>query len=61
MPGEIFNPNPTIFSTSKTQRKTEQLSHSLWINDDPHPDADPDDVLQPIDQDEIFGIICFQL
>ena len=55
MPGEIFNPNPVIFSTAKAQgRQSDLLAHSLWI-DDPLSSEDDADDLEPIDQDEIFG------
>ncbi|PPR05996.1 hypothetical protein CVT26_005718 [Gymnopilus dilepis] len=57
MPGEIFNPNPVIFSTAKAQgRQSDLLAHSLWI-DDPLSSEDDADDLEPIDQDEIFDLI----
>lgn len=54
--GEIFNPNPVVFSTTRgSGRKSELSPHSLWINDDSGSDSDGEDKVEPIDQDEIFG------
>ena len=58
MAGEIFNPNPIVFSTSKTSgRKLDASAHSLWIDDANKPDDETDEV-EAIDQDEIFGTAC---
>jgi hypothetical protein len=55
MPGEVFNPNPTVFSLAKPiGRKSDLPSYSLWM----HEVADTEDAadeIEPIDQDEIFG------
>ncbi|PPQ67647.1 hypothetical protein CVT25_012675 [Psilocybe cyanescens] len=57
MPGEIFNPNPVVFSTSKSAgRQSDLLAHSLWINDSSQSEDEADDV-EPIDQDEIYDLI----
>jgi hypothetical protein len=61
MPAEIFNPNPVVFSTSKAQRRTEVSPHSLWLTDDSQKEVEPDDSVEPIDQEEIFGIGGFWL
>ena len=56
MPGEIFNPNPVVFSASKNSgRKADVSAHSLWI-DDTNQFEDETDEVEAIDQDEIFGI-----
>ncbi|CAA7265356.1 unnamed protein product [Cyclocybe aegerita] len=58
MPAEIFNPNPVVFSTSKSGKKPDLSPHSLWINDDPENDEnDADEVVEAIDQEEIFDLI----
>ncbi|KAG6865033.1 hypothetical protein C0991_005579 [Blastosporella zonata] len=56
MPGEIFNPNPTIFSTKPTVRKSDLTKQSLWINEKAVQEDFLDDA-DPIDQDEIFDLI----
>ncbi|KAK2460630.1 hypothetical protein APHAL10511_007100 [Amanita phalloides] len=57
MPGEIYNPNPTIFSPIKQQgRKSDNPSQSLWLNVPSQCAPDAEDV-EPIDQDEIFDLI----
>ena len=56
MAGEIFNPNPVIFSASKNSgRKADVSVHSLWIDDETQFEDETDEV-EVIDQDEIFGI-----
>jgi hypothetical protein len=56
MAGEIFNPNPVVFSASKNSgRKVDVAVHSLWI-DDTNQIEDETDEVETIDQDEIFGI-----
>ena len=56
MAGEIFNPNPVIFSASKNSgRKADVSVHSLWIDDENQFEDETDEV-EVIDQDEIFGI-----
>ena len=59
MAGEIFNPNPVVFSASKNSgRKVDVSVHSLWI-DDANQIEDETDEVEAIDQDEIFGIPTF--
>ena len=56
MPAEIFNPNPVIFSASKSVGRPSDLSaHSLWINDSSLSEDEADET-EPIDQDEIYGM-----
>ncbi|EGO21795.1 hypothetical protein SERLADRAFT_372430 [Serpula lacrymans var. lacrymans S7.9] len=59
MAGEVFNPNPTIFSSSKTStRKSNfETGRSLWIDADDSADDSDLDVEEPIDRDEIFDLI----
>ena len=55
MAGEIFNPNPVVFSASKNSgRKADVAVHSLWI-DGTNKIEDETDEVEAIDQDEIFG------
>lgn len=55
MPAEVFNPNPIVFSTAKSDsRKLELSSQSLWL-DDPSSSESESDQADPIDQHEIFG------
>lgn len=55
MAGEIFNPNPVVFSTFKISgRKADASVHSLWIHDTDQSDDETDEV-EAIDQDEVFG------
>jgi hypothetical protein len=55
MPGEIFNPNPIVFSPAQpVGRKSDPSAHSLWINEGTEPE-DATDEVEPIDQDEIYG------
>lgn len=55
MPGEIFNPNPVIFTKAKgAGRQADLLANSLWINENTTSDDEADDV-EEIDQDEIYG------
>ena len=58
MSAQVFNPNPIVFSTSKAQRTTEISPHSLWVNDldDDQLQVESDNSLEPIDQEEIFGM-----
>jgi hypothetical protein len=57
MPAEIFNPNPVIFSASKRAGRLSDLpAHSLWINDSSLSEDDADET-EPIDQDEIYGML----
>lgn len=65
MSSEIFNPNPTVFVTSKSVRPALQFAkaNSLWLDD---PEDERDDYsdeedgkegeAEAIDQDEIFGM-----
>ena len=56
MPGEIFNANPTVYAPSKPYTRKSHLDsgRSLWMGDEEEED-DSDDI-EPIDQDEIFGV-----
>jgi hypothetical protein len=55
MAGEIFNPNPVVFSTAKAAgRQSDLLAHALWINETSSSEDEADEV-EAIDQDEIFG------
>lgn len=59
MPSEIFNPNPTIFTPSKAStRRRAHLDNSLWPEEENDHDSaiDDSDDVEPIDQEEIFGI-----
>ncbi|KAF5330404.1 hypothetical protein D9619_005604 [Psilocybe cf. subviscida] len=57
MPGEIFNPNPVVFTKAKgAGRQADLLANSLWINDNTSSDDEADDV-EEIDQDEIYDLI----
>jgi hypothetical protein len=53
---EIYNPNPTIYTSSKSSsRKSERVNGEYhWI--DEQDEQDETDV-EPIDQDEIFGAL----
>ncbi|KAF9265794.1 FAM96B protein [Marasmius fiardii PR-910] len=61
---EIFNPNPTVFRTSGKSSLHQYTSdpNSLWLEEDDgqriHIELDDDEV-DPIDKDEIFGLIRF--
>lgn len=57
MPGEIFNPNPTVFSPSKSsaRKPDSKQGRSLWITDTHETSDDDTDEVELIDQDEIFG------
>ena len=56
MTGEIFNPNPTVFSPSKPiSRKSDTSAQSLWMGDASKIDDSTDEV-ELIDQDEIYGM-----
>ena len=57
MAGEIFNPNPVVFSASKNSgRKADVSLHSLWMDDTSQFEDETDEV-EAIDQDEIFGML----
>ncbi|KIY62710.1 hypothetical protein CYLTODRAFT_458756 [Cylindrobasidium torrendii FP15055 ss-10] len=53
---EIYNPNPVIFSTNKQSKSN---IHSIWLQDDEGYGSDTyfDDIVEPIDQNEIFDLI----
>lgn len=60
MSTEVFNPNPTIFVTSKARKQTyaSVKPHSLWLDDregNEEDEYDQSDEAEVIDQDEIFG------
>jgi hypothetical protein len=58
---EVFNPNPTIFVPTKSQRAVQFAKpQSLWLDDrtsdhELEEDDESNDV-EAIDQDEIFGM-----
>ncbi|KAJ7611678.1 hypothetical protein FB45DRAFT_314206 [Roridomyces roridus] len=54
---EIFNPNPTIFTSSKPSKSLKP--ESIWVSDpfDIKDDADTFESDELIDQDEIFDLI----
>ncbi|KAM6500915.1 FAM96B protein [Amanita muscaria] len=57
MTGEIYNPNPTVFSPVKQSgRQLEQVSHSLWL-DESHEIVNQASDVEPIDQEEVFDLI----
>lgn len=57
MLGEIYNPNPTIFSPSKQHgRKSDNAFQSIWLNASPE-GPDEADIVELIDQDEVFELI----
>lgn len=61
MSAEVFNPNPTIFVTSKARKQAYATlkPHSLWLDDRVGNEEDEydqsDEAQEVIDQDEIFG------
>ncbi|KAH9934962.1 uncharacterized protein B0H18DRAFT_1114781 [Fomitopsis serialis] len=61
MSGEVFNPNPTVFATTKSARSLPPgvRLNSLWLDDGEHRDEELDDSneTEAIDQDEIFELI----
>ncbi|KAF9484881.1 hypothetical protein BDN70DRAFT_871859 [Pholiota conissans] len=59
MAGEVYNPNPIVFSTAKAAagRQSDLLAHSLWINDSSSSSEDEAEEVEAIDQDEIFDLI----
>ncbi|KAF8352263.1 FAM96B protein [Amanita rubescens] len=57
MPGEMYNPNPTVFSPTKHQgRKLDANFQSIWLNASPEGAYNAEEV-EPIDQDEVFELI----
>lgn len=56
MPGEIFNPNPTVFLAPKSSRKASSTKESLWVDEDEdQSDLEDGDDVDLIDRDEIYG------
>jgi hypothetical protein len=56
MPGEMYNPNPTVFSPTKHHgRKLDTNFQSIWLNASPEGAYNAEEV-EPIDQDEVFGM-----
>ncbi|PFH52466.1 hypothetical protein AMATHDRAFT_139899 [Amanita thiersii Skay4041] len=52
--GEIYNPNPIIFSPKKSSgRKSDLLARSLWLEGSTQTEDEANQP-EPIDQDEIF-------
>ncbi|PCH38425.1 hypothetical protein WOLCODRAFT_130886 [Wolfiporia cocos MD-104 SS10] len=61
MSSEVFNPNPTVFATARSNRglPAHYKANSLWLDDGTH-DIEEDDEsneVEVIDQDEIFELI----
>ena len=66
---EVFNPNPTIFVPTRTNKSSQFASpHSLWLDDEnsylEREQHDDSNEVEVIDQYEIFGEsrrhICMQ-
>jgi hypothetical protein len=61
MASEVFNPNPTIITTvgPTARKRAAQARHSLWLSDDEDSTTtyDSDDEPEPIDADEVFGVV----
>ena len=59
MSSEVFNPNPTIFVSTKTRTATAfSKKNSLWLAEEETSDVDDSELLsdiEDIDQEEIFG------
>ncbi|EPQ58560.1 hypothetical protein GLOTRDRAFT_57634 [Gloeophyllum trabeum ATCC 11539] len=53
---EAYNPNPTVYKSAKTIRKSGAKEGSLWLVEDEENIEDSDEV-EPLDQDEIFDLI----
>ena len=57
---EVFNPNPTVFVTTRSSKASHfSKPHSLWLDDADsdreHDEDDESNEIEAIDQDEIFG------
>lgn len=50
---EVFNPNPVIFKPTKSADRRHLTS--LWLDHEDEVPNDADDIVEPIDQDEIYG------
>ena len=62
---EVFNPNPTVFITSKLHKAAQFAKpHSLWLEEqDSYLEQeyeDDENEVEAIDQDEIFGRLARQ-
>ena len=55
MSNQVFNANPTVYTSSKSHKTKSGLSSKLWIDDVEEEDDESDEV-EPIDQDEVFGV-----
>ena len=52
---EVYNANPTVFSTSKVSKARPGVSHSLWQSQKVEDDELDGDTVEGIDSEEIFG------
>ncbi|KAK0185883.1 FAM96B protein [Armillaria mellea] len=52
---EVFNPNPVIFKPTKSADRRHLTS--LWLDHEDEAPNDADDVVEPIDQDEIYELV----
>jgi len=54
---EVYNANPTVFSTSKSSKSRLVLSQSLWQSEQFLDDELDADLVEGIDSEEIFDLI----
>ncbi|KAK0225125.1 FAM96B protein [Armillaria nabsnona] len=52
---EVFNPNPVIFKPTKSADRRHLTS--LWLDHEDEVPNDADDIVEPIDQDEIYELV----
>ncbi|KAJ8495575.1 hypothetical protein ONZ45_g12808 [Pleurotus djamor] len=61
MPAEIYNPNPVIFAPSQSKSRSSKLKKkkepSFWDDSEEEDDDDDPNVVEPIDNEEIFDLI----
>jgi hypothetical protein len=56
MNGQIFNANPTVYTSKRSSRKSKfEAGQSLWVDEQYRPELSDESDVEPIDQDEIFG------
>jgi hypothetical protein len=57
MNGEVFNANPTVYASKRSTRKSKfEAGQSLWIDEQYQPEPSSESEVEPIDEDEIFGV-----
>jgi len=57
MNGQIFNANPTVYTSKRSSRKSKfEAGQSLWVDEQYRPELSDESDVEPIDQDEIFGV-----